>query len=149
MGRLQDLVAKKQAVRDWHLIKLAPEADMQMTIGFRSAVPPGVVTEQFPLRVDVRCSYPHEGDGLPSSEKLLTLQQLEQRSSSAAALLVMTKAGNGRRESTFQVVDSDAFVSNVARLAAELGIEIETEVAADPTWAHWHAIVSKVPRQAP
>ncbi|HEY4056769.1 MAG TPA: hypothetical protein VGM39_09170, partial [Kofleriaceae bacterium] len=100
MGRLQDLVAKKQAVRDWHLIKLAPEADMQMTIGFRSAVPGGVLTEQFPLRVDLRCSYPHAGDGLPSSDMLLTMQQLEQRLVSTGTWLLMTKAGNGRREST-------------------------------------------------
>ncbi|HEY4178294.1 MAG TPA: DUF695 domain-containing protein [Kofleriaceae bacterium] len=146
MGRLQDLVAKKQAVRDWHLVKLAPEADMQMTIGFRSEVPAGIQTEQYPQRVTVRSTYPHEGDGLPTSDRLLLMQQLDQRAVSRASILMMTKAGNGRRESTFQVVDGDAFVNNTARLAAELGIEIETGTADDPTWSYWRDIVSKFPR---
>ncbi|CAN5694110.1 hypothetical protein BH11MYX2_BH11MYX2_28010 [soil metagenome] len=147
MGRLGDLVAKKQALRDWHLIKLEPTSDMQMTIGFRSEVPPGIMPEQYPVRVNVRSSYPHEGNGLPSSDRLLLMQQLDQRSASGAALLLMTKAGNGLRESTFQTADSDALISHVMRLAAELGLEVETDVAPDPTWTHWREIVAKVPRR--
>lgn len=146
MGRLRDLVAKKQAVRDWHLMKLE-SSGMQMTIGFRSEVPGGVLTEQFPQRVTVRCTYAHDGDGLPASDHLLLLQQLDQRAVSSQCWLLMTNAGNGRRESTFQVVNAEPFINQVARVAAELGLEVETDVADDPQWTHWRDIASKLPRR--
>jgi hypothetical protein len=130
--------------RDWIVADVELRSGKNLVVSLRTRVPADVTPAIFEHRVSVRCLYPDRGDGsgLPTSEQLQTLKQFERELGSVGVHL-MSKTGDGARESVFQVANVNDFRALAGKRATELGIQCGYNTATDPTWHLWTQTVTQ------
>jgi Family of unknown function (DUF695) len=136
--------------KDWSVAAVTLTSGKRIIVNFRTTVPAGITPSDLGSRVTVRCPYPDRGDGtdFPTKEQLNQRQDLEERLESPSAIRLMSKTGDGARETVFQVKRSDELVAIVPRAAKEAGLECSTEVAADSDWTLWRGTIEELGKQA-
>jgi hypothetical protein len=130
--------------RDWMTAEVELHSGKRLIVSLRTRIPDGVAPAVFEHRVSVRCPYPDRGDGsgLPTTDQLRALRSLDTELGSAA-LHVMSKTGEGARESIFQVENASEFRALIATRARQLGIDCTHDIATDPTWQLWRQTVAQ------
>jgi hypothetical protein len=141
---LENIGEAEREPRDWMVAEVELQSGKQLIVSLRTRIPEGVVPATFEHRVSVRCPYPDRGDGsgLPTTEQLHALKSLE-TALGAVAQHVMSKTGDGARESVFQVENAKDFRALVATTARELGVDCTYDVVADPSWQLWRETVTQ------
>ena len=139
-----DAVAAPGEPRDWMVAEVELQSGKNLIVSLRTRIPEDVAPATFEHRVSLRCAYPDRGDGsgLPTAERLHALKVLEVELGSVAPHL-MSKTGEGARESVFQVANADDFRTLVGSRARELGIDCTCDVTTDPTWQLWRQTVAQ------
>jgi hypothetical protein len=126
--------------RDWSVAKVTLKSGNVVFVSLRNVAPAGK-RASFPSRESVRCVFADRGDstGLPTKEALAQLQALEVQLESKTAIRLMSKTGDGARESVFQATNSVDFKTALEKQATALGLQCTVEAAADTSWALWDA----------
>jgi hypothetical protein len=124
--------------RDWSVARVTLKSGNVVFVSLRN-VAPAVKRASFPSRESVRCVFADRGDstGLPTKEALAQLQTLELQLESKTAIRLMSKTGDGARESVFQATNSADFKTALEKQAVALGVQCTVEAAADTSWAFW------------
>lgn len=131
--------AESTSVKEWAIAEVMAANGKPLIVNIRTLVPNGAIPSTLATRVAVRCPYPDRGDGagMPTSDRLPALRELEQRLASASSIRLMSKTGDGVREAIFQVTSGDTFRALITRVAAEVGLDCSIQLAPDPTWSLW------------
>jgi hypothetical protein len=141
----------KSAPREFALAKVTLTSGKTLVVNYRLAAPAKVNRAAFSWRSSVRCQFQDRGDesGLPSVESLRSLQSLEAKLESPGAIRLMTKTGEGARETVYQVKDHQAFEAALPDLAKAAALECTVSTSQDLKWAQWEAAKATLAKAPP
>lgn len=135
------LAAEKEAkpVTDWAVSKVTLTSGKQVVVNYRVAEPAKVNRAAFSWRTIVHCPFADRGDGqgLPSAEALRPLQVLEAKLTTPGTIRLMSKTGEGARDTVFQVKDRKAFEALVVEQTKALQLECTATTNQDIKWSMW------------
>jgi hypothetical protein len=119
------------------------EEGLRVVLRFRSLVPPGIRTEDYPSLLNIYWRYDGSAtEGMPAAETVERMGRLESlleaHEGPGVGFLMLCVTGNSRREWVWYVADERRFRQWVQQaLAGEPPFPVEIESAEDPSWSSY------------
>lgn len=136
-----------QAEDQWTFARM-DEDGASIALRFRSAVPRGISTADYPWLINIY--WPFEGngnDGMPSPELYDRMARLETLldalEGAGQGFLVLSVTGHNRKEWVWYVSDRDAYMARANQaLSGEVEpFPLEFESSQDPTWSSFTVLL--------
>jgi hypothetical protein len=138
---------KERPAHDLWTIARTQEQGREVLLRFRSCIPPGVETGDYPHLVNIHWAFDGQASaGMPPPELHLRMRELEDLLEAlegpALGFLVVSITGNNRKEWVWYVADRDAYMKRVNEaLAGGEPYPVEFESVEDPAWSSYTSLL--------